>query len=273
MTLIDRNWDAVAASTVGRAHQRARRGSQDAWAVRLERDFAVAVVCDGCSGGEASEVGAGLGARFVAADLPRRLKQGTTVDDVVDLTLAALIEMLGNTARACSVDDDVAHFISSCLLFTVQAAVIGPERYVVFGVGDGLVRVNGVAIPVPAPDDGAPDCPAYRLVEGLRDHARLRVHARGSTSSLRSLVVASDGALELGAVTSTALPNGELFGGLALFERDERFVSNPSLASKRVASLGNAAPEDDCSVVVLRRRPPVIGTALGELDGGGMSCT
>ena len=272
MTLIASQWDVVAASSVGRSHQRARRGSQDAWAARVEGATAIAVVCDGCSGGEASEIGAGLGARFIAADLARRLRAGADVDDVADATLTALVALLDRTARACSVDDDVSAFVASCLLFTVQAAVIGPERFCVFGVGDGLVRVNGAGIDVPAADDGAPDCPAYRLVDGLHDHARLRVHARGSTASLRSIVVASDGALELGASSSVLLPSGELFGGVSLFERDERFVSNPSLAQKRIASLGPAAPEDDCSVVVLRRRP-LIGSALGELDGGGMSCT
>ncbi len=264
------------ASTVGRSHHRARRGSQDACALRLGGGYAVAVVCDGCSGGESSEVGAGLGARFLAADLARRLRNGSAVEDIGAASIAALVDMLKETAQRCSVnDDDVTAVIASCLLFTVQVAVIAPERYCVFGVGDGLVRVNGRFIPVPAPTDGAPDCPAYRLVNGLDHHASLRVHASGAASSLRSITIATDGALELAALTT--LPEDHC-GALALFEQDERFVLNPSLATKHIAALGPQAPEDDCTVVVLRRRGPAqpdqhSGTVLGELDGGGMSCT
>ena len=274
MTISDGPWDVVAASTVGKAHQRARRGSQDAWAVRRGPDFAVGVVCDGCSAGSSSEIGAGLGARFVAADLARRLKAGVQVDDLAAATVSALVAMVGRTASSCACDDDdVTDVLASCFLFTVQVAVIGPEHYCVFGIGDGLVRVNGLSVPVPAAEDGAPDCPTYLLVEGQREHARLRIHARGRSADLRCVGVGTDGALELESLSSTLLAGGEPFGELSVFEHDERFVMNQSLATKRINSLEGRAPQDDCSFIVLRRRGPVIGTALGELDGGGMSCT
>lgn len=270
MTFIASNWEVVSAAVSGRGHQRARRGSQDAVAVRrgvvAAGPFVVAVVCDGCSAGEASEVGAGLGARFVAADLARRIQRGAAIDDVAEAAIAALVAELDRCARHWCVDADDdgarAAVIASCLLFTVQAAIVGPGRFCAFGVGDGLVRVNGVDVDVAAAVDGAPDCPAYRLIDGLRDHARLTVHARGDAADLRSLTIGSDGALELARSSSTTLATGEAFGGLALFEGDARFVANPSLAHKRIAALGAAAPEDDCSVVVIRRAVPLSGPAI-----------
>ncbi len=267
MTFIDSKWNIVRAAVSGRAHQRARRGSQDAVSVRMlarpEGAVVVAVVCDGCSAGESSEVGAGLGARFVAADVARRLAAGPSrdcVDDLADAAIDALVTELDRASRSWCIDgsdaDERAALIASCLLFTVQVAVIGPARFVVFGVGDGVVRVNGVDVDVAVNDDGAPDCPAYRLIDGLHDHAKLTVHAHGATADLRSLTIATDGALELARAASTTLPTGEAFGGLALFESDARFVLNPSLATKRLTALGAAAPEDDCTVVVVRRALP-----------------
>lgn len=267
MTHIGSTWEVVAAAVSGRSHQRARRGSQDAFCVRTARGgrgFAVAVVCDGCSAGDASEVGAGLGARFVAADVARRVAGGASLDDeFAAAVIASLVEEIGRVARACAVDD-VEAVIASCLLFTTQVAVVTDDEFVVFGVGDGVVRVDGHDVFVKENDDGAPDCAAYALVDGLNDHARVVVHARGRAASI--VTIGSDGAKELERASSSTLPSGEVFGGLAVFERERCFVTNKSLATKRVRSLDGGAPDDDATFVVLRRAPAAIAVA------GGASC-
>ncbi len=51
----------AAGSVTGQRHLAARRNNQDAFAWWSGRDGLVAVVCDGCSGGAHSEVGAKLG--------------------------------------------------------------------------------------------------------------------------------------------------------------------------------------------------------------------
>lgn len=250
-------------AVTGRAHQRSGRGSQDAWQVRRGDGFVVAVVCDGCSAGESSEVGAGLGARFVAAEVARRLQRPASVrledpgersafaTDVV----RALVAWLGMVVEGCTVDPAEARVVvGSCLLFTVQVAVIVDDGgFVVFGVGDGVVRVDGQDVVVHGNDDGAPDCPAYALLDGFGDHAGVVVHKDGLSADLRCVTIASDGAAELAARAAVALPNGEVFGGLAFFEDSVDVGHNPSLATKRMRALDKGAPDDDCTVVVLRR--------------------
>ena len=250
MTLIVDQWSIVAASLAGRAHQRARRGSDDVVCVRRGvcggGSFVVAVVCDGCSAGGASGVGAGLGARFVAADVARRVAAGASLDDeFAGAVVDALVVELGRVAAACAVDDE-RDVVADCLLFTVQVAVVvddgaGSGGFLVFGVGDGVVGVDGAFFDVGGCVDGAPDCPAYRLLDDLRQHATVRVHARGATSTLGWLVVGSDGAAEV--------------ADLSAFADDDALVRNPSLATKRLAARGAAAPDDDCSFVVVRRAP------------------
>jgi hypothetical protein len=252
MTFIADEIDIIAASVVGRGHARAGRGSQDAVVVRRVGDAVVVVVCDGCSAGEASELGAGVGARVAAAALARRLRAGAPLDaalaaivvDELAAALAGLVPLLGG-------DDEVEATIGAALLATLQVVVATPARWLAFGVGDGVLRKDGVALAVPAADDGAPDCVAYRLLPGLQQHARLVVHGAGAAWS--TLTVGTDGAAELLGRHDEALPSGERFGGLPLFERDPRFARNPGLARKRVLALGDRGPTDDCTFVVLRR--------------------
>jgi hypothetical protein len=248
MTFIDSHrWSWVVGSVAGRGHRRVGRGSQDAVCVRRAAHGVVAVVCDGCSAGAGSAVGAGVGARLVAADIARRLEQPVSAGVLAALPghcVAALVDELARLAGRWSVPGDEEAVIADALLFTVQVAVLTPVGGVVFGVGDGRVRIDGDEVTVPVADDGAPDCPAYALLPTLGGHARLRVHRRltdDEVARLQMLVVGSDGALELA---------DDVVDGLG---RDDALVVNPSLATKRL--LAGPGTEDDCTVVVLRRAP------------------
>jgi len=240
----------VVGSVAGREHRRAGRGSQDAVCVRRGAHGVVAVVCDGCSAGAGSAVGAGVGARLVAAEVARLLEQPAVFSD--DATLAALparvlgvlVDELGRLAARWAVGDEDA-VIADALLFTVQVAVLGDAGGVIFGVGDGRVRVDDEELVIGGASDGAPDCPAYALLPGLSAHATLRVHRQLSADDvarLQTLLIGSDGAHELATDVVCALGS------------DDALVRNPSLATKRL--LAGPGTEDDCTVVVLRRAPP-----------------
>lgn len=234
-------------SVAGRGHRRVGRGSQDAVCVRRTGHGVVAVVCDGCSAGAGSAVGAGVGARLVAAEVARLLEQPVDADALEALpgrVLAALVAELARLAACWAVGGDDDAVIADALLFTVQVAVLTDHGGVVFGVGDGRVCIDGDDVEVGGNSDGAPDCPAYALLPGLSAHAALRVHRRLSADDvarLQTLLIGSDGALELGADVVDALG------------RDDALVRNPSLATKRL--LAGPGTEDDCTVVVLRRAP------------------
>lgn len=233
-------------SVAGRGHRRVGRGSQDAVCVRRAAHGVVAVVCDGCSAGAGSAVGAGVGARLVAAEVARLLEQPVDQASLAALpgrVLAALVDELGRLAARWAVGDDDA-VIADALLFTVQVAVLTDAGGVVFGVGDGRVRVDGDDVVVGGVSDGAPDCPAYALLPGLSAHAMLRVHRQftaDDVARLQVLLIGSDGALELEPDVVAALGT------------DDALLLNPSLATKRL--LAGPGTEDDCTVVVLRRAP------------------
>jgi hypothetical protein len=157
--------------------------------------------------------------------------------------MGVLVDELGRLAARWAVGDEDA-VIADALLFTVQVAVLGDAGGVIFGVGDGRVRVDDEELVIGGASDGTPDCPAYALLPGLAAHAALRVHrllTADDVARLQTLLIGSDGALELAADVVSALGH------------DDALVLNPSLATKRL--LAGAGTGDDCTVVVLRRAP------------------
>ena len=229
------------ATALGRAHRHCGRGTQDAASLVASPDgrVAAAAVADGCSAGARSEVGAGLGARFVCAAAVRRVRAGVPLAELPHVVIADLVDELAHLARALD-GGDLARVIEEHLLFTVHAIVVAADEGVVFGVGDGVVSIDGHARVI---DQGAaPDYPAYALFPSMAA-PRVLVHHLGPFASA---AVATDGA-------------HEVLADLAAFEREERFVRNPSLAQKRMRAWCDTGggPVDDCTIAVVRTAPPL----------------
>ena len=143
---------------------------------------------------------------------------------------------------------DATRVIEEALLFTVHVAVTAGRECVVFGVGDGVISVDARAHVIEQGD--APDYPAYALFPDMAP-PRVLVHHLGAFSSI---AICTDGARELVERAHEPIADGSDVGGLAFFERDERFARNPSLAQKRLLSWCEAmgGSVDDCTLVVLR---------------------
>lgn len=262
------SWRGVTGGVLGREHRRRGRGSQDAAAVSFTDGIACAVVCDGCSSGEASEVGAQLSARWLATHAPRLRAAYEDDDALAEAVLAGLAAHLGRVADELAGGGARAPIVASMLLATMLVALIDAReggRAVVLGVGDGLFAVNDA---VRAVGDGgsAPAYPAYRLLPGA-DHGgraiEARVHHAGPTRDVTTLAVATDGALELESARGTRLRDGGAIEGLAELARDERLGRNPSLLGKRLFALGEAHGRlwDDTTLAVLARAAPPRGAA------------
>ena len=245
--------EILGAGVAGRAHRRAGRGSQDAWASVCCGDVVAAAVADGCSAGAHSAVGAGVGARVAAATAARRAAAGADFDTLPAQVLAELIAALTQLARAACVDDeDAATFVAEGLLATVQVAVLRGDEACVFGVGDGVVLVDERLVVIDQGD--APDYPAYALFPSMAA-PRLVVHHVGSLRA--GVVLGSDGCRELLARADELLADGRPVGDLAAHLADPRTRTNPSLLQKRLFAWAEqrGAPSDDCTLVVLRRTP------------------
>ncbi len=177
----------AAAAVIGARHRRAERNGQDAVCVLVEGDVAVAVVCDGCSSGAASEVGARLGARWFA-------ELALELADVRDrapweAARAALVTQLEQLVSANGVID--AQLVRELALFTIVAAKITPAGAAVFALGDGAYAIDGkTRVLGPFPDNEPPYI-AYDLL-GAPAPAHFEAFDRP-----RRIAIATDGIEDL----------------------------------------------------------------------------
>ncbi len=243
---------SLGGTVAGLDHRRALRNNQDGVASASARGWRVVVVTDGCSSGRASEVGARMGAAFLAAttlDVATRALDAQAAASGVGAAATAWLGALASSFGAARRRDAIAEM----LLFTFLVAAVGPERAFVFGIGDGVVSLNGCARALDAGPDNAPPYAAYGL---LGEAPRPMVHVDVAAGDVRSLAVATDGALELIARAAEPLADGTPQGGLSQFEAEAAYLRNPSLVQKRLVVIGerHGRLHDDTTVALVRRR-------------------
>lgn len=231
---------AVAAgSVVGRAHRLVERDGQDGYACVATERVAAAIVTDGCSSGRTSEIGARVGAAWLAAIVERRFEVNDIDPEVAaNDTCDELVERLGLLARSMHPHGDVeAAIVGEALLFGFLAAVVTKEHAIVFGIGDGTVLVNGE---VDAIDPGPANAPPYAAYALLGKRLAPRIHFLGRAADVRVLAVATDGLVPTACLRDLA---------------DTKKVHvNPSLLRKRLLVLaGEHRFADDATVAVVRR--------------------
>ncbi len=277
---------ACSGSVRGREHQRLGKNNQDAVVISRSAAWLVAVVADGCSGGDHTEIGAHLGARWLAAWIPHLLRRdedpadprtAARLGDGLARYLADLLKSLhpadpypgseshpGYFAAGSAKDSqedprsvEILSDIQNLLLFGFLVAIVGRERTAILGVGDGLLSVNGSVVEIDPGPENAPPYLAYRLVGGsLADAVPTtpRVHFAGPTAAIDTILIATDGARDLQARATQTLRDGAV-GDVAQFEDDDRYLNNPSLLQKRLRRLGDTEGllPDDTTIALLRR--------------------
>ncbi|MBI4136643.1 hypothetical protein HY469_01120 [Candidatus Roizmanbacteria bacterium] len=125
----------------------------------------VGIVCDGCSEGTFSEVGANLASNFLVREVARLLKQGVPLSIVPTVVYTALVNFLQGILLGFSFvnPSDRVSFIKNNLLFTVVGFILNEEEATVFLAGDGVIVINEEVTYV---DSGnRPSYPAYHLVD------------------------------------------------------------------------------------------------------------
>ncbi len=230
---------AAAGSVTGRDHRRAERDGQDGHAVVVTDDLLAVVVTDGCSSGRASEIGARVGAAWLATLIEQRFRSlGAT--DAAGEVVRELLGRLAVLARSLDASGEVkAARVDEALLFGFLAIVVTAETTIVFGIGDGIVLAGGELTVLDPGPENAPPYVAYGLLG-----ARLepRIHFVGPTAKVDLVAVATDGLIPLG-------------GALAELAADARYARNPSLLRKRLVVLSDRGTfSDDATVAVIRRR-------------------
>ncbi len=232
---------ARAASVIGREHVRLGRNNQDGHFVSTVGGVTVAVVTDGCSSQPSSEVGARLGARFLSTWVAERAASRGVVASLVTDATDALVAWLYGLARGLDASPGgFSSVVADHLLFTFLCAVVRDGRALVFGLGDGVVLVDGDLLCLDAGPDNAPPYAAYRLVGG---HLEPQLHFIGAASRV---VVATDGLTGLAGRNASALR--------ALVDEAATW-KNPAALKRRLNVLAEAERfSDDATLAVLRAR-------------------
>lgn len=257
----------IAGGTVtGQAHVAAGRNNQDAFSWERAADGFVAVVCDGCGSAPHSEVGAKLGARLVARAAVRRL---ASVGDPAELLEQARREVLGRLRLLATGlaggrpgskgGEPFARAVLDYLLFTVVGALVTPRWATAFSLGDGLAVLNGERFQLGPFPENEPPYLAYSLLSTGAGERTFQLLRQVPAEEARSLLLATDGAIDLEDRAARAADGGGAAGGpLWQFLAEDRFFTNPDMVRRRLtvlarSSRGGLLP-DDTTIVVARRR-------------------
>lgn len=272
--MITDKFATVAGTVVGTEHRRTGRNNQDGYFIAANDYVLSAVVSDGCSSSASSEVGAKLLARFVAEEVMRLMKyewviKGSEIMDCLEKRIVDYIRII------LSLHQNPEATLDEMFLATIVGVIMNDYFTTVYTIGDGVYSLNEVVEVID--ENNAPNYPAYKVLPGSYkvDESKIRFHVRQEicTDKVKSVVIATDGAAELEAKTeSTLLVLGkqERVGGLDQFEKDARYLKNPSLLQKRLNQLNGEKTHinweertlkknggilrDDTTIVMLKRR-------------------
>lgn len=248
-------------SAPGYLHWRAYRNNQDALALQSNEQSIVAVICDGCSQGEYSEVGAQLMSRFIAKKL-LDLVQSKTWNFHQARERQQLLRLLHAECEffldkvLVNLGDDRTNMVHTMFLFTVLAAVITPELTFVFGQGDGVFQLNQHYYCID--ENNCPNYLGYALIselDGQEKFSEFTERASIPTDQLELLILASDGADVLQKRSSEALKGGGEVGALQQFAENERYLLQHTAISRRlnVINVLNKKGYDDTSLILIKR--------------------
>jgi hypothetical protein len=241
-------FEIAGGSVAGRAHAAAGRNNQDAFCWALDADGLVAVVCDGCSSGPHSEVGAQVGSRLFVQAAARLLGADLEAADLLEQVGQDVLASLRVLARGMCVDAaSFSRTVSDHFLFTIVGVLITARGATTFSLGDGLVVVNGERTELGPFPNNQPPYLGYALLpnapdRGAGDRLSFAIDRSLAASDVQSLVLGTDGAVELESP----------------FWSDDRFFTNPDMVRRRLTVLSRGARggllSDDTTLVVIRRK-------------------
>ena len=234
----------AAGSVAGRHHVRGGRNNQDAFAFCETEAGLAAAVCDGCSSGAHSEVGARLAAMLVARSMVRDLALRDPceiAERARECTLAHLEALASAMSGEGKGGARFRAVVADHFLFTVVGFALTERRAFAFALGDGVLAVDGrreVLGPFP---ENEPPYLGYALCAGLERALGLEIRPLPPPSETTSLLAGTDGASEL---------------DLAPFLADERILRNPDMVRRLLwQQAKERALDDDATLVLLRRAP------------------
>ncbi|MFH0873436.1 MAG: protein phosphatase 2C domain-containing protein [Candidatus Komeilibacteria bacterium] len=237
-------------SVAGRDHVAAGRNNQDAYGWQLTDNSLIAVVCDGCSGGKHSEVGAQLGCQLILQTASRNYRlwlqsraadTGSEVQLTSDWWESLRLDVLTEIRRLADLlGNSLTTTINDYFLFTVVGALITPNYCYLFSLGDGLYSVNDRVVPLRLGQGNTPPYLAYGLLDSSLHRQQPEslqfVVETLPRNEVNSLLLGSDGVSDLLACETETLPGKtDLVGPLSQFWSDDSYFRNRDLVRRRLS--------------------------------------
>ncbi|KKQ91914.1 MAG: hypothetical protein UU16_C0015G0010 [Candidatus Woesebacteria bacterium GW2011_GWA2_40_7] len=136
------------AQAIGRSHLLGGKNRQDALKtgmVEVDGEKIVyGVICDGCSEGETSEVGANLATSFIGRQIEILVKSHISLDRIPWILHKRTVGFLKDILGKISFDSPNARvlYIKNNLLFTILGFIYTERETLIFAQGDGDTVVN-----------------------------------------------------------------------------------------------------------------------------------
>jgi Protein phosphatase 2C len=222
---------AASAAVTGARHLRVPRNGQDAAAAWVGDGRGAVVVCDGCSAGAHSEVGARLVAQLVISKLARA--QGIGEDVFVQIRREVAAE-IGRLVEAMPGDRPAA--LNDHFLCTIVAAVWSGDEVAVWALGDGAYAIGDHVTVLGPFADNMPPYLAYDVLGEPQPAHYVRERAR-------SVLVATDGVAEI---------------GVERFLAFDRYLANPDALRRQLAIAARSTERVDFAERRIVRAPAAL---------------
>lgn len=207
-------WEMTSGSVIGHSHRKRGKNNQDALAWYIGPKMITAVVCDGCSAGAHSGVGAKIGAKLMMAELNRHvlaLKKAKTPSDTVSTWRAIKHNILAQLRiLVLNMGGSFSQTVHDYFLFTVLGFYLDKDKLITFSIGDGLIFINDSLIELGPFLGNQPPYLSYGLIEDLlyssnRSYLRFNINFKNS-SEVDSIIIGTDGVKDLIAVADKFIP-------------------------------------------------------------------
>lgn len=192
-------------SVPGVSHRRVGKECQDSLVAITKENLTLLLVSDGLGAVANSKVGSVLLSQMVrrmVEDASQKVAEASTTLEPLEFSarfttwlnrelprqIGAAKAFLGDTSNS---EED------GYMLATLVGAIITDSATVIFGCGDGIFAIDGKVSCIDPKETNVPDLPVYALRAGSTEQGRLRVFHAQRTSTVSSVLIGTDGAMEL----------------------------------------------------------------------------
>jgi hypothetical protein len=263
-------------TVVGRSHTERHIPNQDALYVCENDCMIFAAVCDGCGSAKYSEIGARLGAAWLAQSLRkewRAIYDGYSAETYLKFVQQNVVKDIDTVSG--TIKENAVDVISNYFLFTAVIAMISETKTIIASIGDGFFAVNGVVQQIGPYENNAPPYIAYNLVKDVvnidPNILNFKVHLDTETRYVDTLMIGTDGLEDLISAEERTCPGKEhdVVGPISQFWTDDKYFKNPVALDRRLNVINKNSCKlenrlhlkkepgilrDDTSLIVIRRK-------------------